>query len=153
MQSGFNSPLVPYCRTITGTARITDRQTKPEVRTYDATILYCYTLIHLHILTHGIKIKAPQAHQLPHTHADHLNSWGGKTFFSLLKLEGIYIQKDARYKIIDSLEIKGRSQGYFHQSKLSLRRIYPPQCQGKRVQWVYFSILAESQAEREAGKI
>lgn len=128
-QRGLNSPLVAYCQMITSTATITDRQTKPEVNTYDATILCCYTLTHLQILTHGTKIT-PRAHQLPHAHTDHLNSWGEKTFFSLLKLEGIYIPKDSQYKIIDSLEIKGRSQGFFHQSRLSLRSIYPHNVRG-----------------------
>jgi len=46
-------------------------------------------------------------------------------FFSLLKSEGIYIQKDVRYKIIDSLEVKGRSQGDFHQLRISLRSVCP----------------------------
>lgn len=40
------------------------------------------------------------------------------------KTEGIYIQKDAHYKITDSLEVKGRCQSDFHLLGISLRRIY-----------------------------
>lgn len=61
------------------------------------------------------KKKNPQARQLPHTHTNHLNSWGGGRFCSLLKLEGAHIQKDMGYEIIDSLQVKGRSLGHFNQ--------------------------------------
>lgn len=116
--------LVPYCWAIAGSAW-TDAQIhrwKQKAMNVVQWILCRYTLTRLQILIHGI--KNPQIGQLPHTHAIITLAAGGekkKRLLGLLKLEGMYIQKDTWCKITDFLEAKGRRLGHFNQPTISLK--------------------------------